>query len=155
MDWTKDHKYLDIYRINHPEGKDLTYLKDEENKMKQIDKVSRLDKYLLCEDLCIKEIEFKHTRDHFYTEEYGMQGNSFNHGSVMITFNRTHPGQFKLDPYIIKTGSPDSEMKQTIYEANLFNTENAELTKLYEYRKHHSSSSTTENSRHRKRKEGK
>ena len=73
---------MDINRINHPEGNDLIYLKDEENNRKQNDKGSRLDKFLLSEDLCIKEIEFKHTRDHFYIEEYGMQGNSFDHGSI-------------------------------------------------------------------------
>jgi hypothetical protein len=77
--------YLDIYRMNHPEGKDLTYLKDEENR-KRTDKGSCLDKFLLSEDLCIKEIEFSHTRDHFYTI------------------------------------------------LNIFNTENAELTKIYEDR---------------------
>ena len=67
-----------------------------------------------------------------------MQGHSFDHSSVRMSFNRTHmptgPGQFKLDPYLIKTGSLDSVIKQTIYEANLFNTENAELTKIYEDR---------------------
>ena len=46
----------------------------------------------------------------------------------------TGPGQFKLVPYLIKTGSLDSVIKQTIYEANLFNTENAELTKIHEDR---------------------
>ena len=46
----------------------------------------------------------------------------------------TGPGQFKLDPYLIKTGALDSVIKQTIYEANLINTENAELTKLNEDR---------------------
>ena len=64
-----------------------------------------------------------------------MRGNSFNHGSVRMTFNRIHmptgPGQFKLYPYLIKTGALNSVIKQTIYEANLFNTDNAELTKLY------------------------
>ena len=37
----------------------------------------------------------------------------------------TGPGQFKLDPYLIKTGALDSVIKQTIYKANLYNTENA------------------------------
>ena len=46
----------------------------------------------------------------------------------------TGPGQFKLDPYLIKTGSLNSVIKQAIYEANLFNTENAELVKIYEDR---------------------
>ena len=59
MDWNTDHKYLDIYRINHPDGKDISYLKDEDNR-KHTDKGSRLDKFLLSEDLCIKEIEFTH-----------------------------------------------------------------------------------------------
>ena len=44
----------------------------------------------------------------------------------------TGPGQSKLDPYLIKTGALDSVIKQTIYEANLFNTANAELTNIYE-----------------------
>ena len=70
---------MDIYRINNPDGKDLTYLKDDKTKRTRKDK----------EDLCIKEIEFKHTRDYFYTKEYGMQGNSFDHGSVRMIFNRT------------------------------------------------------------------
>ena len=42
MDWKTDNKFLDIYRLNHPEGKDLTYLKDEVNR-KRTDKGSRLD----------------------------------------------------------------------------------------------------------------
>ena len=44
----------------------------------------------------------------------------------------TGPGQFKLDPFLIKTGALYSVIKQTIYEANLFTTENAELMKIYE-----------------------
>ena len=47
---------------------------------------------------------------------------------------KTGPGQFKLDPYLIKTGSLDSVIKQTIYEANLINTENQDLLKIYENR---------------------
>ena len=82
MDWKTDNKFLDIYRLNHPEGKDLTYLKDKVN-IKRTDK----DKFLLSEDLCIKEIEFKHIRDHKYTDEYGMQGHSFDHGAVRMILN--------------------------------------------------------------------
>ena len=67
-----------------------------------------------------------------------MQGHSFDQGAVRMTFNRTQmktgPGQFKLDPYLIKTGSLDSVIKQTIYEANLFNTERQDLVKIYEDR---------------------
>ena len=61
-----------------------------------------------------------------------MQGNSFDHGSVRMTFYRTQlptgPGHFKLDPFLITAGTLDAVIKQTIYEVNLFNTENAELT---------------------------
>ena len=55
-----------------------------------------------------------------------------------MTFNRTQmktgPGQFKIDPFLIKTGSLDSIIKQTIYEANLFNSERQDLIKIYEDR---------------------
>merc|ERR1712074_303721 len=44
------------------------------------------------------------------------------------------PGQFKLDPFLIKTGALDSVIKQSIFEANLFNTEDKDLIKLYEDR---------------------
>ena len=97
---------MDIYRINYPDGKDLTYLKDEETNRKN--KGSHLDKFLLTDFLCIREIEFKHTRNHFYTAECGMHDNIFDHGFVRMTFNKTQlptgPGQFKLDPFLITTG---------------------------------------------------
>jgi hypothetical protein len=104
----------------------MTYLKDGNDRMR-LDKGSRLDKFLVTEDLLIKEVKFDHIRDHFYTMEYGMQGHSFDHGLVRMTLNKTQtptgPGQFKLDPFLIKTGALDSIIKQTIFEANLFTTE--------------------------------
>ena len=67
-----------------------------------------------------------------------MQDNSFNHGGVKVVFNltktKTGPGQFKIDPFLIKTGALDSIIKQTIYEANLFTTEDQDLMKIYEDR---------------------
>ena len=51
-----------------------------------------------------------------------------------LTKTPTGPGQFKLDPFLIKTGALDSIIKQTIYEANLFTTEDNELMKTYEER---------------------
>ena len=47
---------------------------------------------------------------------------------------QTGPGQFKLDPFLIKTGALDSIIKQSIFEANLFNTEDKDLIKTYEDR---------------------
>ena len=134
-DWKESHKFIDIYRYNNPDGRDLTYLKDGNDRMR-LDKGSRLDKFLVTEDLLIKEVTFNHTKDHFYTMEYGMQGHSFDHSSVRMTYNitqkQTGPGQFKLDPFLIKTGALDSIIKQTIFEANLFNTEDEGLMKIYE-----------------------
>ena len=69
---------------------------------------------------------------------FGKQDNSFDHASVRMSFNlkesKTGLGQFKLDPFLIKTGALDSIIKQTIYEANLFTTEDAEMMKIYEDR---------------------
>ena len=89
----------------------MTYLKDGNDRMR-LDTGSQLDKFLVAEDLPIKEAEFDHIRDHFYTMEYGMHGHSFDHGLVRMTLNKTQkptgPGQFKLDPFLIKTGGLDS-----------------------------------------------
>ena len=55
------------------------------------------------------------------------------HGSVCMAFNLTNaqtgPGQFKLDPFLIRTGALDSISKQTSYEANFFTTEDKNLLK--------------------------
>ena len=67
-----------------------------------------------------------------------MKENPFDHGSVQLKYNVTRteagPGQFKLDPYLVKTGALDSVIKQSIYEANLFNTENPGYIRTYEQR---------------------
>ena len=64
--------------------------------------------------------------------------NRFDHGSVRLEFTTTKleigPGSFKLDPYLIKTGALDSICKQTIYEANIFNTQIPEIINAYETR---------------------
>ena len=121
-----------IYRHNNPDGRALTYLKDG-NDRRRTDKGCRLDKFLVTEDLMDTNVTFSHTRDFFYTGMFGMQDNSFDHGSVRTTFDlkktKAGPGQFKLDPFLIKTGALDSVVKQTIYKANLFTTENAERIK--------------------------
>ena len=56
-DWRTDHKFQDIYRHNHPEGRDLTYLKDG-NDLKRVDNGTRIDKFLVTEDLLIKDVTF-------------------------------------------------------------------------------------------------
>ena len=46
-------------------------------------------------------------------------------GSMRMIINKERaevgPGQLKIDPDLIKSGSLDSIIKQTIYEANIFN----------------------------------
>ena len=136
-EWKTDHKFLDIYRINYPEGRDLTYIKDGQDR-KRTNNGTRLDKFVVTEDLMDKDAKIIHTKDHVYTDKYGMQDNSFDHGSARLLYNITKteagPGQFKLDPFLIKTGALDSVIKQSIYEANLFNTEREDLRMIYENR---------------------
>ena len=58
------------------------------------------------------------------------------HGSVRLTFNhkRTEigPGQFKVDPNLIKAVCLDSVIKQVIFESNVFNCEIKEIINAYE-----------------------
>ena len=49
-EWKSDHKFMDIYRANNPEGKDLTYIKDGLDR-KRKDNGTRLDKFVVTEDL--------------------------------------------------------------------------------------------------------
>ena len=97
-----------------------------------------IDKFLVTEDLLINEVTFFHIRDYYYAEEFGMTDNAFDHGAVRMVYNHTKtptgPGQFKIDPFLIRTGALDSIIKQTIFEANLFTTEDANLMKIYEDR---------------------
>ena len=59
----------------------------------------------------------------------------FDHGSVRLSFNtkRTEagPGQFKQDPYLVKTVALDSVVKEVIYEANIHNANIPEISKAY------------------------
>ena len=59
-------------------------------------------------------------------------------GPVRLTFNRKWteigPGQFKVDPTLIKTGGLDSVIKQVIFESNVFNCEINEIINAYEER---------------------
>ena len=109
--WKKEHKFIDLYRHNHPEGRELTYLKDG-NDRRRVDKGARLDKFVVTEDLLMKDVNFSHVRDYIYTEKYGMQGHPFDHAAVRMhakqNKTQTGPGQFKLDPFLIKTGALDS-----------------------------------------------
>ena len=47
----------------------------------------RLDKFLVPEDLNIKEVEIKHIPDHFYKQELNMS-KKFDHGAVRMQRKR-------------------------------------------------------------------
>ena len=59
----------------------------------------------------------------------------FDHGAVRLSLikKRTEagPGQFKLDPYLVKTGAMDSLVKEVIYKANILNAKIPEISKAY------------------------
>ena len=60
------------------------------------------------------------------------------HGSVRLTFNRKGteigPGQFKVDPTLIKSGCLDSVIKQVIFQSNVLNSKIKEIITAYEER---------------------
>ena len=93
-----------------------------------------MDKFLVSEDLNIKETNITHTSDHFYKQRLNME-KKFDHGSVRLSFNKKRteagPGQFKLDPYLVKTGALDSVVKEVIYEANIRNANIPEISEAY------------------------
>ena len=94
----------------------------------------QLDKFLVSEDLNIKETEVTHVSDHFYKQELNMN-KKFDHGAVRLTYNKKKskigPVQFKLDLYLIKTGTLNSVIKEVIYEANIHNANIPEITETY------------------------
>ena len=94
----------------------------------------RLDKFLVSEDLNIKETEILHISDNYYKTNLNMK-KKFDHGAVRLLFNKKKtdigPGQFKLDPYLVSCGALDSVIKEVIYEANIYNSNVPEIVEAY------------------------
>jgi hypothetical protein len=90
------------------------------------------------EDLLCEEMDISHVSDHHYDMQCALTPHRMDHGSVRLTFNRKRaeigPGQFKIDPNLIKSGCLDSIIKQVIYESNIFNSEITEIITAYEER---------------------
>ena len=132
--WEEKGTLVDIYRRKHKKGNEVTYVPDTEHDRINPKMGRRLDKFLVSEDLNIKETEVTHVLDHFYKQELNMN-KKFDHGAVRLTYNKKKskigPGQFKLDPYLIKTGALDSVIKEIIYEANIHNANIPEITETY------------------------
>ena len=84
-EWGKRGKLMDIYRKKHKTGKEVTYVPDTEKNRESPKKGRRLDKFLVSEDLNIKETNITHTSDHFYKQRLNME-KKFDHGSVRLSF---------------------------------------------------------------------
>ena len=88
------------------------------------------------EDLLCDEMEVAHVSDNHYDLQCALSPHRMDHGSVRLTFNRKRteigPGQFKVDPNLIKAGCLDSIIKQVIFESNIFNCEIKEIVNAYE-----------------------
>ena len=63
---------------------------------------------------------------------------SFDHGAVRLLINKTRadigPGQFKLDPYLLKSGLLDNVINQVIIESNIYTCLIPEIVTAYEER---------------------
>ena len=78
---------------------------------------------MVSEDLLNCNIKVIHKPDWHYQELCNLGERRFDHGSVRMLINKERaevgPGQFKLDPNLIRSGSLDNVIKQLIYEANI------------------------------------
>ena len=111
---------------------------DTEHNRKVYKKGKRLDRFMVSEDLLNCNIKIIHKSDWHYQELCNLGERRFDHGSVRMLINKERaevgPGQFKLDPNLIKSGSLDGVIKQLIYEANIYNSEIPEIISAYEER---------------------
>ena len=91
---------------------------------------------MVSQDLLNCNIKVIHKPDWYYQELCNLGERRFDHGSVRMLINKERaevgPGQFKLDPNLIKSGSLDNVIKQLIYEANIYNSEIPEIISAYE-----------------------
>ena len=89
-------------------------------------------------DLLECNIKVLHKSDWHYQELCNLGERRFDQGSVRMLINKDKaeegPGQFKLDPYLINSGSLDGVIKQLPYEANIYNSELPEIISAYEER---------------------
>ena len=86
-DWDEKGTLVDIYRRKHKKGKDVTYVPDTEHDRINPKMGRRLDKFLVSEDLNIKESTVTHVSDNFYKQELNMT-KKVDHGAVRLTYNK-------------------------------------------------------------------
>ena len=138
LEWEETKKLNDVFRINNPTKNEATYIPDTEQNRKIYKKGRRLDRFMVSEDLLSCNLKIIHKPDWYYKEMCNLGERRFDHGSVRLLINKERaevgPGQFKLDPNLIKSGSLDGVIKQLIYEANIYNSEIPEIISAYEER---------------------
>jgi exonuclease III len=115
--WETSGTLIDIYRKKFKKGNAITNVPDTEHNREHPELGRRLDKFLVSEDLNLKETEVLHVSDNFYKTNLNMK-KKFDHGAVRLLFNKKKidvgPGQFKLDPYLVSCGALDSVIKEVI-----------------------------------------
>ena len=138
MNGKQQQKLNDIYRLKNPNKNEATYMPDTEHNRKIYKRGRRLDRFMISEDLLECNLKIIHKPDWHYQELCNLGERRFDHGSVRLLINKDRaevgPGQFKLDPNLIKSGSLDGVIKQLIYEANIYNSEIPEIISAYEER---------------------
>ena len=72
-DWEKSGTLIDIYRKKFKNGKAITYVPDTEHNRENPKLGRRLDKFLVSEDLNIKESEILHISDNHYKTNLNMK----------------------------------------------------------------------------------
>ena len=82
-EWEKSGTLIDIYRKKHKKGNAITYVPDTEHNRENPKLGRRLDKFLVSEDLNLKETEILHISDHYYKTNLNMK-KKFDHGAVTI-----------------------------------------------------------------------
>ena len=138
QEWEESKKLNDVFRLKNPKKNEATYLPDTEHNRKIYKRGRRLDRFMVSEDLLECNLKVIHKPDWHYQELCNLGDRRFDHGSVRLLINKERaevgPGQFKLDPNLIKSGSLDGVIKQLIYEANIYNSEIPEIISAYEDR---------------------
>ena len=64
-EWRASGTLIDIYRKKHKKGNALTYVPDTEHNRENPKLGRRLDKFIVSEDLSIKEVEIKHVNENY------------------------------------------------------------------------------------------
>ena len=71
-EWEASGTLIDIYRKKEKKENAITYVPDTEHNRENPKLGRRLDKFLVSEDLNIKEVEIRHVSDNYYKTNLNM-----------------------------------------------------------------------------------